>query len=678
MNEKSKEDYGEIFRNYTKISENFSESSKDKKSNKTSNKKKDDEDKIFGDFVLMMDNKEEYKKNVLNNAKNKIWKVIHSIKNQKDINQLIKDPSSTKWYIINPDQNKYKPYFDIIFYILLYVDFLFTPFEYFVHEGSYKKYRIIIFDILFTLEIISHFFISYYDNRNKFYVTDIKKICKNYVKGQFIVSILYVLPFYIFHPSLEILRLIKLYQYPNVNNKFKRFTTWLLSFIIKNITICSQIVRVFTFFLSICYITHICACIYCYLGLKFDDSWIYTHSDLLDVNSVLDIYVGSYYFLAETLSSTGYGDLTPNNYAEILFIMFCQIITCGLYAYLLSNILDILLNKDNSDSYKYRANQLNLENWIMYYMKKLPASSKNDNLHRNQIWDETKKYFELYYNPSKNLKWLKDKNFIEQMKPSQRNELMMKAFNPILDKFFSFFNKIKLNSTKIKIIMNFKTTIQVTKTELNFSWKKMHKIYFIETGIVDIYKNNELWFSLNEGSYFGIESLIKFDENQKNIIYKVSDECPYAIFYTIDIPFLINEILNYDEESFIGIIYLANYYIKNVLNKGDNLDENNINNNFNLIDNKNIINTNISNENNEENKIDILDKGNNKNEIEKGLKINLDLINPGCLPELNKKIEEYEKAEKIVDESNLKIDLMEKQMNFINKYMNKIKANKYM
>ena len=40
MNEKSKEDYGEIFRNYTKISENFSESSKDKKSNKTSNKKK--------------------------------------------------------------------------------------------------------------------------------------------------------------------------------------------------------------------------------------------------------------------------------------------------------------------------------------------------------------------------------------------------------------------------------------------------------------------------------------------------------------------------------------------------------------------------------------------------------------------------------------------------------------
>ena len=57
-------------------------------------------------------------------------------------------------------------------------------------------------------------------------------------------------------------------------------------------------------------------------------------------------------------------------------------------------------------------------------------------------------------------------------------------------------------------------------------------------------------------------------------------------------------------------------------------------------------------------------------------KINLSLIIPGCLPELDKKIEEYKKGEKIIDESNIKIDLMEKQINFINKYIDKIKKNK--
>ena len=671
MNEKEKEDYGKIFNKYSNISENFIENIiKDDKSPKIVKPKINEDQKTFGDFVLMMNNEEDYKKIILENAKKKVWKAIDKIKNKKDLDELIKDPSSTKWYIINPDQNKYKVIFDSFFSLLLYVDFLFSPFEYFVYQGSYKIYRIIIFDILFTIKIFSPFFISYYDTKNKFYVTDFKKIFINYIKGKFFISLLYVLPFYLLYSSLEILRLIKLYHYPDVNNKIKKLMKWILSFCIKNLTICSHIVRVFTFFLSICYIAHICACIYCFLGLTFDDSWIYYHSDAIDTTSYLDIYVSSYYFITETLTSTGYGDLTPNNYAEVLFIMFCQIITCGLYAYLLSNILDILLNKDNSDSNKYRANQLNLENWIMYYMKKLPASSKNDNLHRNKIWGETKKYFELYYEPTRNLNWIKDKNFIEQMKPSHRNELMMKAFTPILNKFFSFFNKIKLNSSKIKIIMNFKTTIQVAKTELNFTWRKMHKIYFIDSGMVNIYKNGNLCKTLHEGDFFGIEAILKNNDENKFFEYIVSEECTYAIFYTIDIPFLVDEILNYDEESFKGIIYLADYFIKNVLNEGkDDIINNNI-----IEDKDNddeIINTN-SKDNLDLDK-DIL---NNMDDSLKKRKINLSLINPGCLPELDKKIEEYKKGEKIIDESNIKIDLMEKQINFINKYIDKIKKNK--
>ena len=676
MSENEKLDYGKIFNKYTEISETFNENSK-KYSKKGINsiKEGEEDEKGFGDFILMMDNKEEYKKMVIDNAKRKVWRAVYTIKNKKDTKKLIKETSSIKWYIINPDQNKYKIIFDTFFYILLYIDYLFTPFEYFVYQGSYKPYRVMFFDIFFFIEIISHFFITYYDTKNKFYVSDLKMICINYLKGQFIVNLFYVLPLYLFHPSLEIFRLIKLYKYPTVNSKIKRFITWLLSFIIKNLNICSQIVRVFSFFLSICYFAHICASIYCYLGLNLDDSWIYNHSDIMDNSRIVNIYVCAFYFIIETFTSTGYGDLTPNNYVEILFIMFCQIITCGLYAYLVSNILGVLLNKDNSDSYKYRENQMNLENWIMYYMKKLPASSKNDNLHRHKIWGETKKYFELYYNPTKNLNWVKDKNFMEQMKPSQRNKLMMTAFGPILSKFFPFFNKIKLISSKIKIISNFKTTIQVAKTELNFPWKKIHKIYFIEHGIVDIYKNGEYWNSLNEGSVFGIESLlVNEDEKIKNITYIVSEESSYAILFTIDIPFLINEILNYDEYSFLGIIHFANYYINNILIKGNEDGYKmrfTINKNI-ISDNEDIINTNLNDEiGDEDNNNDII----NKDYKEKSHKINFDLINPGYLSELDKKIEEYKKAEKIIDESNLKVDLMEKQINFINKYIEKIKLN---
>ena len=703
MTNKKIEDCGNLFNRYTEISTDLNDNkkisfieSKNKSNNISLSKSQDDEIMTnFGDFVLMMDNKEEYRKEVINSAKKKIRKVIHKMKQSKDVKKLLNDPSSTKWYIINPDQNKIKPFFDSLFCLLLYIDFIFSPFEFFVYQSEYKYYRIAIFDCFFLLEIISNFFTSYYDTRNKYYITDIKKIFLNYLKNGFIPSVIYVLPLYVFRSDLEMLRFIKLYRYPYVNNKIKRLVTWLLSFIIKNITIISQIVRVFTFFLSICYIIHVCACFYCFLGLNFKDSWIYAHSDILDNTNILDIYVSSYYFLTETLSSTGYGDLTPSNTAELAFIMFCEIINCGLYAYLLSNILDILLNKDNSNSYKYRANQINLENWIMYYMKKLPSSSRKDNLHRNKIWDETKKYFELYYNPTKNLKWIQDKNFISQMKPSHRNKLMQNVFKSIFNKFYSFFKRISLLSSKIKIVMNFKTSIQVTKTELINNWRNMHKIYFIDKGIVSIFRNGKQIFSLTEGYFFGIESIL-CDENKKDkISYKVSEECPYVILYTIDIPYLMNEILNYDSESFIGMINLANFYIDNIINEqkndlfarerqeslneikkinNNNQGEINVDNIDNNIEDNILINTSSK-------IIDIDNKGKEDDIIIgegmiRNRKLNIDLIQPGYLPELDVKLAEYQRADKVVNESNLKIDLINKQINFINNYVARLVDNK--
>ena len=696
-----KQDSQELFNKYNEISNNINDNKKKSfidsrnRVNSISGASNNDETlSSFGGYVLMMDNKEEYKKMILNKGRTKVWKAIHKIRHSKDINKIFKDPSLTKWYIINPDQNKIKPFFDALFCLLLYIDFILSPFEFFVYQYDYKYRRIIIFDVFFVLEIISNFFISYYDIENKFYITDIKKISIHYLKSGFVPSFLYVFPFYIFNSQFEIMRLIKLYRYPYVNNKIKKLSTWLLTLIIKNITIASEIVRVFTFFLSICYITHVCACFYCFLGFHFKDSWIYAHDDCLDNTSILDIYVSSYYFLTETLSSTGYGDLTPSNNAELSFIMFCEIITCGLYAYLLSNILDILLNKDNSDSYKYRVNQMNLESWIIYYMKKLPASSKNENLHRNKIWEETKKYFEIYYSPSKNFRWIQDKNFISQMKPSHRNELLSNSFKFIFNKFYSFFKRIALLSSKIKIVMNFKTSIQIAQTELINSWKKMHKIYFIDKGIINIYRNGHLIYSLTEGYFFGIECILQDESNkQDKISYKVSEECPYAILYTIDIPFLMKEILNYDSESFAGIINLANYYIDNFLNGQNNdlflkerqesLDElNKLNHkhrkntknkkNNDILDISNIINTNstikLENSNN-----NILTE--NK-EIKNQRKLNIDLVQPGCLPDLDIKLGEHQRADKVVNESNLKIDLIDKQINFINKYINQLVDNK--
>ena len=53
-------------------------------------------------------------------------------------------------------------------------------------------------------------------------------------------------------------------------------------------------------------------------------------------------------------------------------------------------------------------------------------------------------------------------------------------------------------------------------------------------------------------------------------------------------------------------------------------------------------------------------------------KINCDLLQPGYLPELDVKLAEYQRANNVIDESNLKIDLVNKQINFVNKYMGRL------
>ena len=92
----------------------------------------------------------------------------------------------------------------------------------------------------------------------------------------------------------------------------------------------------------------------------------------------------------------------------------------------------------------------------------------------------------------------------------------------------------------------------------------------------------------------------------------------------------------------------------------------------NIINTNSLTNINISSSNSNSNTIS------NDDDIHKNNKreLNLDLLQPGYLPELDKKLAEYQRAEKVANESNLKIDLMNKKINFINKYINQLVENK--
>ncbi len=594
---------------------------------------------LMENYVNVLDQPIEYKKELIKNAKRKVWNIVRKIK-QNDYYKyynLIQD----KWYIVHPTKGHFKFYFNIIYYIIFYIDIILTPLE-LAYEFNNYIVREIYFDIFFIIELLLNFITSYYDYNMKLYITDIRKIFIHYLKNGFPFDLLTVFPFYLFDKKLSIFRLIKLYRYTTFNDKLKKYLSLCFKLCINKRIIIGNIVRVISFFLSLCYILHACACIYVYLGINYGHSWIYHHKDLINPNNPYDIYFSSVYFLAETFSTTGYGDLTPNhiNESELLFIICCQIINCCLFSYLISNILDIFTNKENSLKNKYRNEELNLQKWIIYYLKRLPASSKNNNIHRHKIWSDVKRYFEIYYSIERNFSWISQYSLINEMKPIQKNLLFEKVFSDFYNKFEKFFKNIMIKKTKHEIILNLKTNIETSDTILISKGERIKKLYFLEQGEVYIlqternkYEKKDIINVLRKGDFFGIEGLIPNNNDRiSNYKYIVPKEREFIIFYTINLDFLLEEILSYDGESYNILITLAKYY-----------------------------------------KLEILKENLPSDEIRK-IDYNIDKL--GIYPKLIEKIETNNKYNDLIKNLNTKIENIKKNINELNVTYNKLNQNK--
>ena len=564
-------------------------------------------------------------------TKEKIWNVVRKIKkNKKEYKNKLKQD---KWYIINPRTSIFRLIFDIVIMLLLISDFVLSPFEYFVTDKSTSFYREYIFDSIFFIEIILNFFTGYYDYSLGFVITDMKKIAIHFLKYGFIFDVIFISPLYLINPVFLLIRLIKLYRYPHVLSNIKKYLNTFFSLFISNLKLKQQIIQLILFFLSLVYILHLCSCIYVFIGHLYEKgTWISLVFD--GERTIKEEYIASMYQITQTFTTTGYGDVHPVTNIEIMFIIFCEIVNCGLFAYLLTCILEILTNKEDSLRFKYQNAKIDVTQWARMYMSKLPQSSKEKNLHRDDIWVDVKRFFEIYYFNEKNFSWIKEFEFMKQIKPRHRKELLERAFFNIRIKFRMFFNLILTERGKNDIILNFKTKIEKKGYPIIDLYQEIKKIYFIEQGGISIFKNGQQIKELNEGDTFGIEGLLHSNSNYQ---YKVSSNCDFAIVYSIDISFLINEILNYDAESFTEVMNYAHEYVNEIKK----------------ISTKDVIQ--IIKDNNEA----IINTNKDSNRIQ--------LV--GNLPE---KMETNERVKKIMsscEECEMRLNLITKQLLFIENYI---------
>lgn len=175
-------------------------------------------------------------------------------------------------------------------------------------------------------------------------ITDRPRVAVHYAKGWFILDLVPAIPFLsIFGvPILEGLRLLKLARVAQFFYRWRRRQVHH-----------STIFRLATFVFWLTLTAHWLACGWIGLNLA------------LEKTDPLGTYTRALYWCVTTLTTVGYGDITPKTNVQMVYTMVVMVLGVGVYGYVIGNIANMLANMDLARAH-YLANMQKLSTFLKY------------------------------------------------------------------------------------------------------------------------------------------------------------------------------------------------------------------------------------------------------------------------------------------------------------------------
>lgn len=200
-----------------------------------------------------------------------------------------------------------------------------------------------IFLLILFFDIFKSCFSSYY--YKGVLVKDRRTILSHYFKSKFCIDCLTIIPL-IFNQILLEIMFENDYWYFKVLQlvfffKAGRFT-YTLKKLVELVFIDStiqNIISLIKLIIRIVLLAHILACIWFLIGknqLYPEKNWISAYN-LKDSEWSLQ-YLYAYYFVCVTMNTVGFGDITPQNPLEEVFVIIFIFVGCGIFAYSLNSI----------------------------------------------------------------------------------------------------------------------------------------------------------------------------------------------------------------------------------------------------------------------------------------------------------------------------------------------------
>ncbi|XP_075895858.1 voltage-gated inwardly rectifying potassium channel KCNH7 isoform X2 [Nelusetta ayraudi] len=354
----------------------------------------------------------------------------------------------------------------------------------------------LIVDIMFIIDILINFRTTYV-NQNEEVVSDPAKIAIHYFKGWFLIDMVAAIPFdlLIFGSGSDetttligLLKTARLLRLVRVARKLDRYSEY-------GAAVLMLLMCIFAL------IAHWLACIWYAIGnvekpyLEHKIGWLdnlgvsigkrYNCSDPNSGPSIKDKYVTALYFTFSSLTSVGFGNVSPNTNSEKIFSICVMLIGSLMYASIFGNV-SAIIQRLYSGTARYHAQMLRVKEFIRFHQ--IP----------NPLRQRLEEYFQHSWTYTNGI----DMNTVLKGFPEcLQADICLHLNRNILHNCKAFQGATK--GCLRALAMHFKTTHAPPGDTLVHSGDVITALYFLSRGSIEILKDDIVVAILGKNDIFG-------------------------------------------------------------------------------------------------------------------------------------------------------------------------------
>ena len=354
---------------------------------------------------------------------------------------------------------------------------------------------------IYLLDIVVNFRTSF-QSEGKF-IRDPQEIARRYLRSWFWIDLVAAFPLSAFLTGKSIAgiyRMVKLLRLSRLL-KLMRITETLRK--IGGSKVNPAILRLVLLVFWVLLAAHIVAC-----------GWIFISGNPDGLDPVT-LYIRAFYWTITTLTTIGYGDITPGSNNEMIYVIFIEMLGAGMYGLIIGNIANLIANIDVAKT-QYREKMETVNTFLKY--RNIPHDlQRKINDYYNYLWETRRGYDEAVV--------------IQDLPEPLRISVSLYLNQDIIEKV-PIFEQASPEFIK-EVIMHLKPLVFTPGDYIVTAGELGDEMYFISKGSVDVVSPDGtiVYATLTTGQFFGEMALILSTPRTASIVAK-----EYCDIYSLDKP----------------------------------------------------------------------------------------------------------------------------------------------